>query len=70
MIEIKRKEGESSNSLLYRFSKIIRRSGVLKEAKRKKFYINKPNRRYMRESAIYRANKIKEIMKMKKLGKS
>jgi len=69
MIEVKRKKGESANSLLYRFSKIIRQAGVLKEAKKNMFHITKPNKARRRKSAIYRANKVKEITRMKKLGK-
>lgn len=69
MIEVKKKEGESTNSLLYRFSKIVKQSGILKDAKRKMFYSKKMNRRARRKSAIYRANKTKEIERLRKLGK-
>lgn len=70
MIEIKRKEGESTNSLLYRFSKIIRQSGVLKEAKKRMFYSKKPNKNARRKSAIYRSKKTAEIERLKKFLKS
>ena len=36
MIEVKKKEGESSSGLLFRFSKKVRQSGVLKEVRKRK----------------------------------
>ncbi|BCX15986.1 MAG: hypothetical protein KatS3mg098_215 [Candidatus Parcubacteria bacterium] len=69
MIEVKRKEGESISSFLYRFTKKIQRSGILKEAKKRRFWDRKPNKRARRESAIYRAQKKAEIEKLKKLGR-
>ncbi len=68
MISIKRKEGESINSFLRRFSKRIYQSGILKEVKKKRFKRRKPNLRARKVSALYKVKKQKEISKAQKMG--
>ncbi|MCL5012241.1 MAG: 30S ribosomal protein S21 [Patescibacteria group bacterium] len=69
MIEIKRKEGESPNAFLYRFTKKMQQSGILKEAKKRRSYARPANKNGKRASAMYRSNKKVEIEKQRKLGK-
>ena len=69
MIEIKRKEGESVNAFLYRFTKKIQRSGIIKEAKKKRFHDRSQNTRARKESALYRIAKKVETEKLKRWGK-
>ncbi|MBI2867895.1 MAG: 30S ribosomal protein S21 [Chloroflexi bacterium] len=40
-MEVTLREGESQESLLKRFNSLVQRSGVLREAKRKRFFISK-----------------------------
>jgi len=68
MIEVKKKEGESANTLLFRFSKRIKRSGVLKEANKRRFYKRSVNKRKRRLSALHREDKRQELERMRKLG--
>ena len=68
MIESKKKEGESSSSLFFRFSKRVRQSGVLVEARRRRFRSRPVSRRARRISAQYRASKRIETARLKKLG--
>ena len=68
-IEIRKREGESIGSLLYRFSKKIQHSGVIKEAKKRRFSRRVPNRRKVRLSAIYRSGKTAEIKKNFRQGR-
>jgi len=70
MIEVKKKEGESPSSLYFRFSKKVRRSGVVLEVRKRRFYGRVVNRRKVRVSAGHRAAKAKEIVRLKKLGLS
>ena len=70
MIEIKKKEGESVNAFIYRFTKKIQQSGVLKEAKKRRFSDRKTNKRARKDSAIYRSERKVEIEKSRKLGKN
>lgn len=67
-IKVKRKEGETPSSLIYRFSKRVQHSGVLKEAKKRRFSSRRQNRAKRLVSALYREKKKAEMERMKKLG--
>lgn len=67
-IEVKRKEGESASAFLYRFTKKMQHSGVLKEAKKRKYSGRAVNKNKRREMALYREDKKIETAKKKKLG--
>ena len=68
-IEVKKKEGESTPSLLRRFSKRVQQSGVLIRARRGRFYISSPTKRQKRLGALRRLEIQKEREKLYKLGK-
>jgi len=65
---VRKKEGETTGSLLYRFSKKIQQGGVLKEAKRRRFRGRPQNRLKRKIAALYRVEKQKEVEKAKKMG--
>ncbi|MBI4991741.1 MAG: 30S ribosomal protein S21 [Candidatus Harrisonbacteria bacterium] len=67
-MQVRKKDGENISSLLYRFSKKIQQSGILKEAKKRRFYKRSQNRNKLRLAAKYRAEKVKETERAKKLG--
>jgi ribosomal protein S21 len=67
-IEVRKKEGETASSLLFRFTKKVRQSGVLAEARKRRFKDRRINRNKRRVSAIYRAAKRAEMERLKKLG--
>lgn len=67
-MEIRKKEKESVASLLYRFNLKMKRSGILREVKKRRFYQRPTNRRRQRISALYRETKKKEMEKARKLG--
>lgn len=67
-IKVKRKEGETHSSLLFRFGKRIQQSGVLKEAKKRRFRSRPQNRAKRLVSALYREKKRAELEKMRKMG--
>ena len=68
MITIRKKEGEGLGALLYRFTKKVRESGVLRESKKRRFKDRPKNKSKRRLAAIYREGKKKEVEKAKKLG--
>ena len=68
MVKVVKKEGESASALIFRFSKKIKQSGVLKEARKRRFHGRAPNKRKRRVSAKHRDEKKREIDRMKKLG--
>ncbi len=69
MIEVKKKDRESSEGLIKRFSRRVQQSGVLLTARSSRFYVKPKSRRQMRLSAQYRAKIKKEVDKLKKIGK-
>ncbi len=54
MVDVKRKKGESFESLLRRFSRRLQQSGKALEARKIRFYTDKPNKNKQRESALRR----------------
>jgi len=67
-MEIKRREGESASAFLFRFSKKIRQSGVLLEAKKRRFKKRSASKLKKRLSALHREAKRKEVEKAKRMG--
>lgn len=68
MVKVIKKEGESASALMFRFSKRIKQSGVLKEAKKRRFKDRPKNKRKVRLSALHRESKKKEMVRLRKLG--
>lgn len=69
-MQVKRKEGESASAFLYRFTKKMQQSGILREAKKRKHSHRNVNKTKMRSAALYRETKKAEVAKLKKLGKA
>ncbi len=67
-MEVRRRKNENLGSFLYRFSKRIQQSGVLKEVKKRRSQTRPKNKRKRRLAALYRMNKKEEITKLKKYG--
>ena len=68
MINLKKKEGESSNAFIYRFNKKVKHSGVMKEVRKRRFKDKPINKNKRKASALYRAKKQEEIKEQKKYG--
>lgn len=68
-LEVKRKERESSRSLVRRFSKRVRQSGILRRAREIRFKTRPKSKRAKKESALRKERMRKEYEKLKKLGK-
>lgn len=69
MIHVKKKDRETSESLIRRFSRRVQQSGVLVEARKSRFRTSDKTRREMREDAMYRLKVKKVVDKLKKMGK-
>jgi len=69
VVEVKKKEGESVESLLRRFTKKVQQSGVLLRAKRSRFFEPPRSKRAIRENAIRRSEiKVRKEF-LRKIGK-
>ena len=68
-MKVVKKENEAVGSLLYRFTKKVQHSGIIKET-RKRRYLDRPVTKIKRRlSALHRAKKAEEVQIKKKLGK-
>lgn len=68
-LKVQRRERENSQSLIRRFTKMIRQSGTLLQIRKKKFH-HRPKSPLTRKRAALRKERVKkEYQKLKKLGK-
>lgn len=69
MIEVKKKDKETSENLIRRFTRRVQQSGVLVNARKSRFRKDKKTRREVRIGAMYRAKVKKVVDNLKKMGK-
>jgi small subunit ribosomal protein S21 len=69
MVEVKKKDHESFESLLRRFNRKIQQSGVLIRARRTRFFEPAKSRNLLREAAQRRAENRAKREELKKMGK-
>lgn len=69
MVEVKRRDGESFESLLRRFNRKIQQSGVLVRARKIQFYEPPKSRNLARVSARRRAELADARETLRKMGK-
>lgn len=69
MIEVRKRNNESSESLLRRFSKRVQQSGVLLRAKKRRFYEPPKNKRASRADALRRLAIREQREILRKTGK-
>lgn len=68
MIEVRQRSNESTTQALFRFTRRVKRSGVLKEVSKRRFTKRPITKRQRRLAALYRAGKAAEVAHAKKLG--
>ena len=68
-IQVKKREKESVQSLLRRFSRRVQQSGILIRARRGRFYVSSLTKRQKRLKALRRLDIQKKREKLYKLGK-
>jgi len=69
MIEVRKKENESTGSLLRRFSKKVQQSGLLLQARSSRFIEKVKSREERKKSALRRNQVVAEKERLRKLGK-
>lgn len=69
MLEVKKKEGESSQSVVRRFTRALRRSGILSRIKEVRFYERPTSKTKAKKKALRGIEIQKERERMRKLGK-
>ncbi len=69
MVEVRRKGGESGESMIRRFTRKVQQSGVLIRAKRRRFYEPPKTKREAKEDAIRRKGIREKREYLKRIGK-
>lgn len=69
MIEVRKKERESSENLIRRFSRRVQQSGVLVRARKTRFKLEEKSKMEKRKGAMYKEKVKKMVDKLKKMGK-
>jgi ribosomal protein S21 len=69
MIQVRKKERETAESLIRRFSRRVQQSGVLKQVRRLRVREEEKSRDQRRSEALYKVKIRKEISRLKKLGR-
>ncbi len=67
-MEVRKKENENIGSLIFRFIKKVQQTGILREAKKRRFYKRRENRLKRKLSALHREEKKREMSKARKMG--
>lgn len=68
VVKVTRQEKENTNSLIRRFSGQVKKSGILHEARRKRYHKNPKSKREKKEAALW-GNKVSELRhRLLKLG--
>ncbi|MDE1970624.1 MAG: 30S ribosomal protein S21 [Patescibacteria group bacterium] len=67
-LALKRKNGESVESFVSRFRKAMQKSGVLLEARSRRYHDRVVTKQKRHRSALYRSGKQEEFARLKKLG--
>jgi ribosomal protein S21 len=67
-IEVKKKQGETTRSLLRRFSRRIQQSGILIRARKARFREKEKSKRERRASALRRVQIFSQKEKLRKMG--
>ncbi len=69
MLEVKRKDGESFEALIRRFTKKTIQSGKILQAKKVRFFNRGKSKRELKDSALRRKHVNTKIEYMKRIGK-
>ena len=69
MVEIRKRENETTGAMLRRFTRRIQQSGVLIQARKLRFHSGKQTKRAVRARALRRIKMTKERDHLIKLGK-
>lgn len=69
MLEVRRRKNEPISAFLHRFSTRVKQSGILREARKRRYHSRPVNRAKRRANAIYRAERKKEFENLRKTSR-
>ena len=69
MVYVKKKERETSENMIKRFTRRMQQSGVLMRMRKRRFREEVKSKTERRSEALYKARMHKEVERLKKLGR-
>jgi len=69
MVEVRKREKETTSYLLRRFARRVQQSGIILRARKTRFYESPKSKLEKKKAALWLRNAIKERERLKKLGK-
>lgn len=69
VIEVRKNPNENNSSILRRFSRRIQESGIIRKVKGGRYNLRKESKLKIKNSALKRLGRRREIEKLRKLGK-
>ncbi len=69
-MKVQKQQKETSQSLVYRFTKAVQKSGILTEARKRRFRDRTKSGNLQKKAALIKVEKRKSYEKLKKLGKA
>ena len=68
MISVRKRENESPTSLMFRFNKRMKQSGLVKEVRKRRFTDRAVSKLKRKQSAIHREEMKKDFLRKRKMG--
>lgn len=68
MISVRKRESESPTSLMFRFNKRMKQSGLIKEVRKRRFTDRAVSKLKRKQSAIHREAMKKDFLRKRKMG--
>ena len=68
MVEVRKKDNETSESVIRRFTRAIQQSKILPKVRNQRFFSKKKGKRLVKKDAIYKVKVGKEADKLKRMG--
>lgn len=68
MISVRKRESESPTSLMFRFNKRMKQSGLVKEVRKRRFTDRPVSKLKRKQSAIHREAMKKDFLRKRKMG--
>lgn len=69
MVQVKKRDKETTSSLIRRFTRRVQQSGLLVQARSTRFFQKQKSKRQVRLAALHREKIVAEKIKLRKLGK-
>ena len=68
MVQVSKKDNETSEGLIRRFTRAMQQSKILPKVRGQRFHAKKKNKNRIKKDAIYRVKVGKEADKLKRMG--